>query len=105
MTQTGPVRARAEQMGSRSCGLAVVITTGPSQSRTFGTTRLVVLPDPLGPNATADTQSPPASSRRDPTVRPATRRQRRRAGSSGTAIRRTCLRVAQRAGVPLEATL
>ena len=51
-------------MGSRSCGLAVVRTTGPSQSRTFGTIRLVVFPDPLGPNTTAETQSSPASSRR-----------------------------------------
>src|SRR3954447_22407465 len=88
-------------MGSRSWGLAVVITTGPGQSRTFGTIRLVVFPDPLGPNTTAETQSLPASSRRLDRPRAATSRHGRLAGSVATAIRRSCARVAHRAGSTL----
>src|SRR4051794_31779712 len=98
ITHTGPWAARAVQIGCRSWGLAVVSTTGPSQSSTFGTIRLVVLPDPLGPNTTADTQSLPASKRRDVRPRPATSRHRRPAGSVGTASRRSWARVAHRAG-------
>src|SRR4051794_13121279 len=101
MTHTGPWAARAVQIGSRSWGLAVVSTTGPSQSRTLGTIRLVVLPDPLGPNTTADTQSLPARRRREARPRPATSRHRRPAGSVGTARRRSWARVAHRAGSTL----
>ncbi len=58
-----PDRSRAPRgrpaRASRSCGLAVVITTLPCHSSVLGTISPTVLPEPLGPKTTAETQSSP----------------------------------------------